>query len=220
MTFSIAAFCMNSGQFGVAAATKMNAVGKLACHAKAGVGAVATQAEVNPYLGYDGLRLLEKGMGAEEVLDTLISQDPDPHARQVGVVDHKGRVAAWNGRGIFDWSGDRQGRFFVTQGNRLVGPQVLEAIVKSLEQTQNRVLAERLLLGLEAGVGAGGDSMGENSGNIVVYDTEEYPLWDIRVDDHEKPIQELRRLFHLFEEKLLPEILKLPKRTEFPKRGR
>jgi uncharacterized Ntn-hydrolase superfamily protein len=219
MTLSIAACCIKTRQMGAAAVTEMNAVGKLACHAKAGIGAVVTQATVNPYLGYDGLRLLEKGHSAKQVLDLLIPQDPEPQIRQVGVVDRQGHTAAWSGGNILDWAGHRQGRLFTAQGNRLAGSEVLAAVVRSMNATESRPLAERLLLALEAGVAAGGDAAGESSGNIIVFDTEEYPLWDIRVDDHQKPVSEMRRLFHLFEDQLLPHILKMPKRTDFPSKA-
>lgn len=219
MTFSVLARCERTGETGIAIATAMHAAGKLATYVQAGAGAIATQANLNPYLGIDGLRLLAQNRSAQETLDTLLSQDPDPEARQLGVMDSGGETAAWNGKNIFDWAGDASGRFFSTHGNRLVGPQVLEAIVNSMESTLNQDLVERLLQALEAGVAVGGDREGERSGNILIMSREEYPLWDLRVDDHENPVAELRRLFHLFAEELLPQIKKMPTRKEFPKVG-
>ena len=216
MTFSIVARCERTGQCGVAAATAMVAVGKLASHAMAGHGAIATQAELNPYIGYDGMRLLAGGMSAEQTLARVLKNDSDPEARQVGVIDGKGRTAAWTGHRNLRWSGHAFGRGFSVQGNRLAGPQVLDSVIRVMHATEDRPLAQRLLLAIEAGDAEGGDREGERSSTIFVFDREEYPLWDIRVDDHDEPVKELRRLFHLFEERLLPEIEKMPKRGDTP----
>lgn len=217
MTFSVVARCERTGQFGVAAATAMAAVGKLASHATAHYGAVATQAVLNPYFGYDGLRLLEQGCDAQQTLDKLIAQDPEPQKRQAGVVDRNGSTAAWTGKETADWSGDLSEQDFSTQGNRLAGPQVLEAVAKVMRETEDQELAERLLLALEAGVAEGGDTKGERSANIFVFHEEEYPLWDIRVDDHDEPLKELRRLFDVFRTELLPQFERMPTRREFPR---
>lgn len=216
MTFSVVARCTRTGKCGVAAATAATAVGKLAAHALARHGAIATQAKINPYIGYDGLRLLARGCTARDALDRLIANDPEPHARQVGIVDRTGNTAAWTGSENLHWAGHRFGRGFSTQGNRMAGPQVLDAVVETMHDTEERELAERLLLALEAGDAKGGDRMGERSSTIFVFDREEYPQWDIRVDDHDEPLKELRRLFHLFEEKLLPQMEKMPTRSDFP----
>ncbi|HLU60800.1 MAG TPA: DUF1028 domain-containing protein [Gammaproteobacteria bacterium] len=218
MTFSIVARCERTGQCGVAGATAMIAVGKLASHAAPLHGAIATQAELNPYIGYDGLRLLARCLDADEVLRQVLADDPDPEVRQVGVVDGNGRTAAWTGSRTLPWAGHAFGRGFSVQGNRLAGPEVLEAVIESMHGSEHLPLAERLLLAIEAGDALGGDRLGERSSNIFVVDREEYPLWDIRVDDHDHPIRELRRLFHLFGEKLLPEIEKMPKRATAPRK--
>lgn len=217
MTFSIVARCPRTGHIGVAAVTAVQSVGKLACHAIANVGAIASQALLNPYLAYDGLRLLEQECPAEEALQRVIRCDPQAQKRQVGVVDRQGRTAAWTGAETIEWSGHRPGRHFSAQGNRLAGPHVLEKAVQVMHETERLDLAERLLLTLEAGVEAGGDTDGERSVNILVFSSEEYPLCDIRIDDHDRAMQELRRLFQVYQNKILPNVLTLPKRTEIPR---
>ncbi len=216
MTFSIVARCARTGKCGVGAATAATAVGKLASHAMAHCGAVATQALINPYIGYDGLRLLARGCSAKHALEQLIATDPHPEKRQVGIVDRDGNTAAWTGRENLHWAGHRQGRGFCAQGNRMAGPRVLDAVIDTMHDTEDRELAERLLLALEAGDAEGGDRKGERSGNIFVFDREEYPQWDIRVDDHDEPVRELRRLFHLFQDELLPHMERMPTRADYP----
>jgi uncharacterized Ntn-hydrolase superfamily protein len=219
MTFSIVARCVRTGQVGVAAATAVQAVGKLACHAIANVGAVASQALTNPYLAYDGLRLLEQDASAEDALRRVLATDMNAAKRQVGIVDKQGRTAAWTGPDTIKWSGHLQGRNCSVQGNRLPGPQVLERALESMHATEHLDLAERLTLALLAGDEAGGDLKGERSVNVLVFAAEEYALCDIRVDDHDAPMQELRRLFKVYQEKILPNVLGLPKRADIPRPG-
>lgn len=212
MTFSIVARCPRTGQLGVAAATAMPAVGKLLTHAAAGVGAVATQARINPYLGIDGLDLLRKGFDAREVIERLKPTDPCMSQRQLAVVDNQGRVACWTGDQCLPWSGSISGDEFCVQGNRLTGRDVLEAVVDALNCTRFLPLVERLMEALAAGDSLGGDRHGESSATIYVVDREEYPLWDIRVDHHPDPLTELRRLHAVFERQVLPEMLRMPTR--------
>lgn len=217
MTFSVVARCERTGQIGVGASTAMQSVGKLACHAVHGVGAIVSQALLNPYLAYDGLRLLEQGASADEALERVLAVDPDVDSRQVGVVDMQGRTAAWTGAKTIEWSGQMEGRNFSTQGNRLAGPQVLERLVQTMNETEHLDLAERIVLALEAGDEVGGDTKGERSANVMVFSDEEYPLCDIRIDDHDEPIHELRRLFKLYQDEILPNVKMIPKRTDIPR---
>jgi uncharacterized Ntn-hydrolase superfamily protein len=217
VTFSIVARCHRTGQVGVAAATAVQAVGKLACHAVGQIGAIASQAKTNPYLAYDGLRLLERGASAEEALRRVLATDPDPASRQLGIVDMQGRTAAWTGAAAINWAGHRAGRGCCVQGNRLAGPQVLDQALQSMHDTEHLDLAERLTLALFAGDAGGGDLHGERSVNVLVFSTEEYALCDIRIDDHPSPMHELRRLFQVYQEKILPNVLALPKRTDIPR---
>ncbi|MFC7517569.1 DUF1028 domain-containing protein [Herbaspirillum sp. GCM10030257] len=214
MTFSIVARCERTGQVGVAAATAVQAVGKLACHAIANVGAIASQALTNPYLAYDGLRLLERGISAEDALKRVLAADAHANRRQVGVVDNMGRTAAWTGPDTIKWSGQVSGRQCSIQGNRLTGPEVLEQALIAMHETEHLDLAKRLTLALLAGDSVGGDRHGERSVNILVFSTEEYALCDIRIDDHNAPMDELRRLFKIYQEKILPNVLNLPKRAD------
>lgn len=217
MTFSIVARCARTGQVGVAAATAVQAVGKLACHAIAQVGAIASQAKTNPYLAYDGLRLLEHGSSAEEALQRVLAVDPDPASRQLGIVDNQGRTAAWTGGAAIPWAGHMTSHGCSVQGNRLAGPQVLEMALQSMRETEHLDLAERLTLALIAGDREGGDLHGERSVNVLVFSTEEYALCDIRIDDHPSPIEELRRLYQVYRDKILPNVLTLPKRVDVPR---
>lgn len=219
MTFSIAARCQRTGQIGIAATTALQSVGKLACHAMPGVGAFASQAKLNPYLAYDGLRLLQRDMRAEQVLERVMKTDLQAEQRQAGVIDRFGNTAAWTGSENIPWAGHLAGRYFTTQGNRLAGPQVLERVVESMHQTEHLTLAERLVRALKAGAHAGGDLKGERSVNVMVYAGEEYPLCDIRIDDHDDAMQELDRLYCLYETDILPVVLELPKRDEIPEPG-
>lgn len=213
MTFSIVAKCPRSGEFGIAAATAMPAVGKLLTHAAAGVGAVATQARINPYLGIDGLAFLSQGMSADDVLDRLKETDPRFDLRQFAVVDSSGGVAAWTGTGCPDWAGALEADGFSVQGNRIAGRAVLEAAAETFRSLAERPLSERLLDALCAGDACGGDTKGERSATLYVVASEEYPLWDIRVDEHPRPLEELRRLHGVFEQDLLPQIRRMPTRA-------
>lgn len=212
MTFSIVARCPRSGQFGVAAATAMPAVGKLLSHAAAGAGAVATQALVNPYLGLDGLALLRQGLSAKEVLERLKATDPCMELRQCALIDAQGDSLCWTGDKCLPWAGSLSGEQFSVQGNRLVGPQVLDAVAEAFRHAEKRPLIEHLIEALAAGDRCGGDRHGESSAVIYVVDQEAYPLWDIRVDHHLDPVAELRRLHDVFAREVLPEILAMPTR--------
>ncbi|QNH02713.1 DUF1028 domain-containing protein [Pseudomonas sediminis] len=212
MTFSIVARCPRTGQFGVAAATAMPAVGKLLSHAAAGAGAVATQAQVNPYLGLDGLALLRQGLSAKEALEQLKGTDPCMELRQCALIDAQGDSLCWTGDKCLPWAGSLSGEQFSVQGNRLVGPQVLDAVTEAFRHAEKRPLIERLIEALDAGDRCGGDRHGESSAVVYVVDQEEYPLWDIRVDHNLDPVAELRRLHKVFAREVLPEILAMPTR--------
>lgn len=214
MTFSLTARCPRTGQLGIGALTAMMGVGKLCTYAFAGAGAVASQATMNPYLGIDGIRRMAAGEPAPDVLKALIEQDPGRDVRQAGMVDSNGRVAAWTGRHTMEWSGHREGDQVTAQGNRLVGPQTLDAALEAFGEDPELGLAERLLLALEAGEATGADTKGTLSGTIYVVDAEEYPLWDLRVDHAEDPAASLRKLYQESLEKLFPQMGDLPTRSD------
>ncbi|MFN4088598.1 MAG: DUF1028 domain-containing protein [Alphaproteobacteria bacterium] len=213
MTLSIVAMCPRSGQFGIAAATAMPAVGKLLTHAAAGQGAIATQARINPYLGIDGLDLLRRGLSADAVLARLADGDPRYDLRQVAVVDRRGAAAVWTGPGCPAYSGAVTRDGFAAQGNRLEGPRVLEAMAATFAAAPAHPLARRLVDALAAGITAGGDRKEERSATIYVVEEEAYPLWDIRVDEHSDPVAELVRLHGVFAAQVVPQIRRMPTRA-------
>jgi uncharacterized Ntn-hydrolase superfamily protein len=203
-TFSIAAFDPVNGDWGVAVASKYFSVGSVVPWAEAGVGAIATQANVNVGYGPRGLELLRQGMTAKEVVAKLLAEDsfPPTDGRQVAVIDGKGNIATYTGPKADSWAGDRQGKTWTVQGNSMAGPNVLEAMGKAFEATPGE-LAEKLYAALKAGDDAGGDSRGKQSASILVVrkrggrnvNNDRYVY--INVDDNPKPIQELRRLLDI-----------------------
>lgn len=213
MTLSMVARCGRTGQFGVGAMTAVPAVGKLLAHAAARTGAIATQARVNPYLGIDGLALLRQRLCADDVLSALKRADPRVESRQLAVIDAAGRTASFTGSECIAWAGALEGEGFSVQGNRLTGPAVLQAAAAAFVKHAALPLAERLIESLCAADAVGGDRHEEESAAVYVVDLEDYPLWDIRVDQSDEPLVELRRLYAVFRERLLPEILRMPTRA-------
>lgn len=211
-TFSIVARCPRTGQLGAAVSTADVAAGRLVTWAKSRVGAVATLSWPNLYLGIDGLRLMAEGSAAGQVLDQLIAADPGRDVRQVGIVDNQGRSAAYSGSACTDWFGHHTGAGFAVQGNMLVGPETLSAMVHAFEDSDGHDLAERLLRSVEAGQTVGGDKRGRQCSALLVVDREEFALWDLRVDEHPFPVAELRRIFEVAKHQLLPFVEGLPTR--------
>jgi uncharacterized Ntn-hydrolase superfamily protein len=204
MTFSIVAWDQRTGMTGVAVATKHLAVGALVPHAKAGIGAIATQAQTNPLLGIRGLRLLERRVATESifdetpadaVIDLLLDHDEQRQQRQVHLVDHNGNTAAWTGQDCVDWAGHLTFPGFSVAGNMLVGPETLQAMVETYQRTTGVDFCDRLLMAMEAGEATGGDKRGRQSAALYVVHQEVYPYLDLRVDHHHDPISELRYLF-------------------------
>lgn len=213
-TFSITARCDRTGMLGVAVSTAVPAVGGICSFVKAGIGAIATQSWVNPYLGIDGLRLLETGMTADETLQKLIADDPGHADRQVGIVDAEGRVAAHTGDACVAWAGHILGDGFSVQGNMLVGSTTIERMAAVAKECEALDLPERLMRVLEAGQAAGGDKRGKQSAAIKVYNVEEYPWMDVRVDEHTDPVTELRRVLDITTSQLLPFIKGMASRND------
>ena len=215
-TFSIVAYDDASGMLGVAVSTKVPAVGAVCPFARAGVGAISTQAWTNPLLGVDGLDLLEQGYGAEETLQKLLDKDPDPETRQIIAVDREGRPAAHTGSDTDPWKGHRTGNGYAVAGNMLVGEETVTAMAEAFEASADEPLSERLLRALESGQAAGGDKRGRQSAALYVVKSEPYPYLDLRVDEHPDPVTELRRVHEVAKRELLPFIEALPTR-ENPK---
>lgn len=202
MTFSIIARDPQSGEFGVAVSTAVPCVGALVPHVKAGVGAIATQSFVNVQLGIDGLPLLERGMSPEEALTSLLAKDEQANVRQCAGIDAQGRVFAYSGDECVTWFGSRMGENYSVQGNMLVGKDTIDAMAETFEAAKDH-LSSRLLKALEAGQAAGGDNRGRESAALVVapFGDAEYSKIDIRVDLHDDPVAELRRIFDIMRQR-------------------
>ncbi len=202
-TFSIVACDLEAGQWGVATQSKFLAVGSVVPWAEPNAGAVATQSYANPRYGPDGLALLREGLSATEVVERLTSADDDRDQRQLGIVDARGGAATFTGSACHEWAGGRTGPGYAAQGNILVSGATVDALAATFESTSGRPLAGRLIDCLAAAQAAGGDSRGQQSAALLVVEKDggyaglSDTLADLRVDDHELPIEELRRLHRL-----------------------
>src|SRR6195256_6589243 len=203
-TFSIVGIDPQTGDLGIAVASRYFSVGSVVPWAMADVGAVATQANVNVGYGQQALDLLRQGLTAPEVLKKIMADDKfeGKDGRQVAIVDAKGNVAAYTGPNAPNWAGDRQGKTWSAQGNILVGAQVPESMGKAFDATEGD-LAEKLYAALKAGDDAGGDSRGKQSASMLVVgkgrgrNINNDRLIYINVDDSAAPIPELRRLLDI-----------------------
>lgn len=204
----------DGGAFGIAIASRFFAVGALCPHARSGVGALATQALVNPLYAAPGLDLLAAGTPPADVVLALTRDDAGREHRQVHAIDAQGRVAAHTGSACIDWCGHLAGAGYSVAGNMLAGPQVLRDTADAYERSAGRPFAERLLAALDAGDAAGGDKRGRQSAALLVCTTEPYPCLDLRVDDHDEPFRELRRLYEKSLERFVPFLACLPTRAD------
>ncbi len=199
-TFSIVAVDRETGEIGVAVQSRVVGVGAIVPWARAGVGAVATQALANVRYGPVGLAILELGSTPEQAVEMLTRADPGRGERQVGIVDATGAAATYTGEDCLDWAGGRVGDGYAVQGNILAGEPVITAMAAAFEESGG-VLAERLLAALEAGQAAGGDKRGRQSAALLVvregwgYAGLNDRFRDLRVDEHPDPIAELRRVY-------------------------
>jgi uncharacterized Ntn-hydrolase superfamily protein len=198
MTWSIVARDAASGALGVAVTTKAFAMGARCPHAMSGVGAIATQSFTNPMFGTRGLRLLQEGVAALDVLDVLIAGDEGRAIRQLHLIDAKGRNAAYTGASCVAWCGHRLGDGFSVAGNMLVGAAVVDETFASYAASAAQLFAERLIGALDAGQAAGGDKRGRQSAALLVYTSEDVAELSLRVDDHAEPLLELRRLLSVY----------------------
>src|SRR5260221_10340599 len=200
-TYSIAACDLDAGHWGVAVQSKFLSVGSVVPWAKPHVGAIATQAYANPRYGPDGLALLAEGLGAAEVVERLTAADDGRDDRQLGVVDATGRGATYTGSACMAWAGGVAGDGFAAQGNILVSEETMTALAETFAQTAGAPLAERLIDCLAAAQAAGGDRRGQQSAALLVVERDggyaalSDSVFDLRVDDHPTPVEELRRLY-------------------------
>jgi len=202
-TYSIAACDLEAKQWGVAVQSKFLSVGSVVPWAEPEIGAIATQAYANPRYGPNGLALLREGLSAAEVVERLTAEDDGRDARQLGVVDGEGRSASWTGPECNEWAGHRNGPCYAAQGNILVSAETVDALAETFESNAQLPLTQRLLDCLAAAQAAGGDRRGQQSASLLVverdggYASLSDILVDLRVEDHERPIEELRRIYGL-----------------------
>ena len=211
-TFSIVALDRETGELGIAVASRVLSVGAVVPWARAGVGAVSTQSWTNVTFGVEGLRLLAEGLPADQALARLVEGDDHRDRRQAGIVDAAGRSAAWTGMRCSPWAGHRGGDGFTCQGNLLAGPAVIEGMAEAFASSTGP-LPERLVSALAAGQAQGGDRRGQQSAALLVVRDQGGPLGlndraiDLRVDDAEAPIAELRRLLEIHRRVRFPQSL-------------
>ena len=203
MTWSIIARDA-SGAFGVAIATRFFAVGALCPHAESGVGALSTQALVNPHYGRHGLDLLRARVPAPEVVRKLTAPDEGREHRQLHVIDTEGRIGQHTGTQCVEWCGAIKGDGFSVAGNMLANGRVIRDTAAAYDQNRRLPFPERLMKALEAGEAAGGDKRGKQSAALLVFSAEDYADLNLRVDDHVDPLAELRRLYDKAHERFLP----------------
>ena len=201
-TFSIVARDSKTGELGVAVQSKFVAVGSVVPYAKAGVGAIASQAWGNPRYGPIGLELLASGKSALEAVDLMTSADPHRNSRQLAIIGIEGNASVFTGSECLEWAGGKHGASYAVQGNILTGSKVIEAMGEAFEDN-NGTLAERMIASLHAGQEAGGDKRGRQSAALLVvregwgYGRLSDRFRDLRVDDHPSPIQELERIYYI-----------------------
>jgi uncharacterized Ntn-hydrolase superfamily protein len=212
MTWSIVARDPR-GALGVAVASRFFAVGALCPYARSGVGAVATQALVNPRYGPAGLDCLASGDAPTQAIEALLAHDEGRQHRQVHIVDAQGRTAAYTGGQCIDWCGDLALDGFSVAGNMLAGERVIFETVDAFRDHAHLPLAERLIVAMEAGEAAGGDKRGKQAAALRIVTTEDYPELDLRVDDHAEPLAELRRLYDVSLQRFQAFVTCLPSRA-------
>jgi uncharacterized Ntn-hydrolase superfamily protein len=218
MTWSIIARDSETGQFGIAVATKFFAVGARVPYVAAGIGAIATQALVNPYYGIDGLKLLREGKSPHDIVETLKAGDSGHAHRQLHIMNAAGDIAAHTGAECVDWCGhlrgeDSAGNRFSIAGNMLAGPGVLDDTAAAYRANAALPLPRRLIAALKAGEAAGGDKRGKQSAALLIHGEEEWPALDLRVDDHTDPLGELDRLEQVSRERWVHFRVFLPSRA-------
>jgi uncharacterized Ntn-hydrolase superfamily protein len=203
VTWSIVARDAETGHLGIAVASRFFAVGGVVPYIRGNIGAVATQAFVNPLNGVDGLALLAAGKAPSDIVTALADRDAGRDQRQFHLIDGEGRNAAYTGSKCIDWAGHIVDDNVSLAGNMLAGPQVLQATFETFRGTAAKPLAERLLEAMQAGEDVGGDKRGKQSAALVIYRDQDYGWLSLRADDHGDPLAELRRLYAVAQERYL-----------------
>lgn len=203
MTYSIVARDPQTGHLGIAVASRFFAVGGLVPHMRGGVGAVATQAFVNPLYGIDGLALLAEGHAPADIVTELTTGDEGHGNRQFHLIDAEGRNAAFTGEKCIDWAGHLIGEGVSVAGNMLTGEAVIADTLAAYQAGSDKPFAKRLLDAMQAGEDAGGDKRGKQSAALAIFRDQDYPWLSIRSDDHADPLAELRRLYAVAGERYL-----------------
>jgi uncharacterized Ntn-hydrolase superfamily protein len=213
MTWSILARD-SDGRFGVAIASRFFAVGALCVHTRRGVGALSTQALMNPLYGPAGITLLAQGHAPAAVVAALIATDAGQDQRQLHVLGARGPAAAHTGASCIDWCGHLVHDDFSLAGNMLTGAGVLAAAAEAYLGSAGRPLAERLLAAMAAAEAAGGDKRGRQSAALRIHGDQDHADLDIRVDDHLDPLAELQRLYDVSLQRFQPFVACLPGRHD------
>ena len=197
-TFTIIGRCARTGMLGICTTTRSLSVGSRVTHGRARVGVIAFQAVADPRMGYLAMRLFDLGYSAPKVVREL--QDSDPHAemRQIAAIDGDGNIAAVTGSKTRPWTGHQVRQHHAAMGNVLTSPQTVSAMTERFEATEAMPLEDRLLLAIEAGRDAGGQIGGQVSAALLVFDTRSFPHVDLRVDAHDEPVGELRRVLEVY----------------------
>ena len=197
-TFTILARCRGTGAIGIGIATYSLGVGGYCPAISSTGGVLSSQAFADPRLRPIGMKRLEAGGSAGEALEAMQSADSYIEFRQIGIVDIRGNVAVHTGSKARSWAGHKTGDGWVAMGNVLAGSQVVDSMAENFESTNGQALEDRLLSSVEAGRDAGGQPEGQRSAALIVYHDESYPWMDLRVDAHEEPVAELRRVYRIY----------------------
>ena len=200
MTYSIVARDPDSGELGIAVASRFFAVGSLVPNIRHNI-AVATQAFVNPMWGVEGARRLAAGESAEIVMADFVSRDGGQAIRQAHMIDAQGHSVAHTGKECIDWAGHEIAHGVSVAGNMLAGPEVVGDTLSCYLDNASLSFVERLLAAMDAGETAGGDKRGRQAAGLRIHCGQDYPILDLRADDHADPLAELRRLNSVAQER-------------------
>lgn len=200
MTYSIVARDLETGQVGVAVASRFFACGSLVPHVSA-TAAIASQAFVNPLWGIDGLPRLVAGEKPQDVIADFIARDAGEAIRQAHMIGPDGQIAQHTGSDCVPWAGHVSAAGVSVAGNMLTGPEVVQDTLAAYQDAMDQPFAHRLMIAMQAGEDAGGDKRGRQAAGLLIHDGQPYPALDLRVDDHADPLSELRRLMAVSEER-------------------